>query len=211
MMAGKRFWLMIAVLLTATVCLHLVWHGEAVALAKPLASFPTVLGALQSHDSPLENWEVQAVQVDDYLSRVYRGSSGLTLYLYIGYYKSQRAGQTVHTPTNCLPGSGWQVVTASYLNLSLPNGEQGTLNSIVVGKGLDQQVVLYWYQAHGRVIANEYRAKFYTIWDAIKMNRTDATLVRVVTPILDDESKARESAVAFAKQTLVQLDELIPR
>ncbi len=209
-MAGARFWLMIAVLLSAAISLHLAWHGEAVPLARPLASFPTALGALQSHDAPLENWQVQAVQVDDYLSRVYRGSGGPLLYLYIGYYKSQRAGQTVHTPTNCLPGSGWQAVTASYLKLSLPNGQLGDVNSYVVEKGLNRQVVLYWYQAHGRILANEYRAKFYTILDAIKLNRTDATLVRISTPILDDEVMARERAVAFAQQTLVQLEALIP-
>jgi EpsI family protein len=211
MSASVRFWLVFALLLGATVVLHLGLHGEEVPLARPLANFPLVLGALQGRDLPLENWELEVVHVDDYVSRVYSSPGAPPVYLYIGYYASQRAGDTLHTPRNCLPGSGWQPVTATEIDLRLPSGRRAPANFYVVEKGLDRLVVLYWYQAHGRVVANEYRAKFYTIWDAIKLNRTDATLVKIDTPVRHDEAKAREFAVTFATQVLNQLDGYLPR
>jgi len=211
MSAGARFWVMIVVLLGAATGLPLFWHGEVVPSTRPLATFLLVVGALQGRDLPLEDWELQVVRVDDYLSRVYSGPGAPPLYLYIGYYSSQRAGQTLHTPRNCLPGSGWQPVTAAELKLSLPSGQHAPANFYVVEKGLDRQVVLYWYQAHGRVVANEYRAKFYTVLDAIRLNRTDAALVKINTPILRGEAEARERAVAFATQLLNELDHYLPR
>src|SRR5205807_7625149 len=112
-----RFWVMIVVLLGASTGPRLFWHGEAVPLTRPLASLPLVFGVLQGRDLPLQNWELQVVRVDDYVSRVYSAPGVPPLYLYIGYYSSQRAGQTLHTPRNCLPGSGWQPVTAAELKL----------------------------------------------------------------------------------------------
>lgn len=211
MSADARFWMMTVVLLGATSGLHLSRHREAVPPMRPLATFPVVLGALQGRDLPLENWELRVVRVDDYLSRVYSSPGIPPVYLYIGYYGSQRAGETLHTPRNCLPGSGWQSVTAAQIDLRLPGGQRAPVNFYVVEKGLDRRVVIYWYQAHGRVVANEYRAKLFTIWDAIRLNRTDATLVKIDTPILHDEVKARECAVAFATQVLNQLDGYLPR
>ena len=48
------------------------------------------------------------------------------------------------------------------------------MNRYVIQKGVDRQLVLYWYQSHGRVVANEYWSKFYLIRDAVRLNRTDA-------------------------------------
>jgi EpsI family protein len=53
-----------------------------------------------------------------------------------------------------------------------------------------RQFVIYWYQAHGRSVANEYMAKIYMVADAIRMNRTDGALVRVITPIASSEDIA---------------------
>ena len=202
---------MVSILLGAAAGLPLFWHGEAVPASRPLSSFPLVVGALQGRDLSLEDWQLQGVKVDDFLSRVYSAPGTPALYLYIGYYNSQRAGETLHTPRNCLPGSGWQPVTVSEIDLRLPGGQHAPANFYVVEKGLDRQVVLYWYQAHGRVVANEYWAKFYTVLDAIRLNRTDAALIKINTPIFQGEAEARERAVAFATLLLNELDHYLPR
>ena len=63
----------------------------------------------------------------------------------------------------------------------------------MIEKGLDQQVVLYWYQSHGRVIANEYRSKIFMVYDAARLNRSDAALVRVTSPKSAQSSRAQRS------------------
>ncbi len=93
-----------------------------------------------------------------------------------------------------------------------PAGRQpATVNLYIIQKGLEKQIVLYWYQSHGRIIASEYWGKIYMVVDAIRLNRTDSALVRVSTPIGNDEAAARQKLIVFANQVLPRLDEAIPR
>jgi EpsI family protein len=208
MTVNARFWGMVGVLLAATTGLHLLSHGEAVPPAKPLTDLPVVLGGRSAVDVPMDPRIVRALGVDTYLSRVYLDNAG-ELGLYVGYYKSQRTGVTIHSPKNCLPGGGWEPIKSGYLDLPGADGRHVTVNQYIIEKGLERRLVLYWYQSHGRIIANEYRGKFYLVLDAIRLNRTDSALVRITTPIRPDEDQARERAVAFAQQVLHELDNLI--
>ena len=209
---NKRFWLMIAVLAGATMLLHVVSHGEAVPLRTPLAHIPFALGVWQGRDLPLEQRIVDALGVDDYVSRVYggRGPDRSPLFLYVGYYKSQRSGKLIHSPKNCLPGAGWEPVSSGRINLALPDGRSRSVNLYVVENGLERQVVVYWYQSHGRIIASEYWGKIYMVVDALRFNRTDAALVRVSTPVGADEARARERSLEFASRLVGQLKDSIP-
>ena len=88
------------------------------------------------------------------------------------------------------------------------------INRYVIQKGLDSQFVLYWYQSHGRVIASEYVSKFFLVRDAIGLNRTDGSLVRVIVPIppqqADGEAQAERTAVDFVKVMFPLLGHYLP-
>ena len=94
----------------------------------------------------------------------------------------------------------------------LPN--EISVNRYVIQKGLDRQLVLYWYQSHGRVIANEYWSKFYLIRDAVALNRTDAALVRVIVPIAPNSdgasARAEQQAVEFVQKLYPVLPAYLP-
>ena len=86
------------------------------------------------------------------------------------------------------------------------------MNLYVIRKDLDQQIVLYWYQSHGRVVASEYWGKFYMVYDALRLNRTDAAMVRITVPVRNgDADAARNQAIAFAKQVATDVEQVIPR
>jgi EpsI family protein len=210
MKANLRFWTMVLALTGATVGLHALSHGEPVVLSSPLSNFPLELGSWHGRELPLDRETLKVVAVDDYLNRVYQAPAGGAVGLYVGYYQSQQTGDVIHSPKNCLPGSGWQPVTAGRLSIFLPNGALAPVNLYVIEKGLDRQLVLYWYQSHGRIIASEYWAKFYMVRDAVRMNRTDSALVRIVTPLKPDRQGAQERATAFAQQMLTPLQSFIP-
>ncbi len=81
----------------------------------------------------------------------------------------------------------------------------------MVSKGEDKSVVLYWYQARDRVIASEYRAKFYLVADAIRYNRTDTALVRVVVPVSgSDSAAATKTAEEFVQAFFMDLRRHLP-
>ncbi len=215
MKAGARYWLMVAVFLVATAGMAHLTHGESTPPAKPMSEFPTKIGPWASViEWPLDKETVDLLGVTDYLSRGYwePGMAQNLLGLYIGYFRSQRTGASIHSPKNCLPGAGWNPTQSSIYPLKLDDGRTVPINLYTLRKGLDSEVVLYWYQSHGRIVASEYWGKFYLVYDALRLNRTDAALVRITVPVDNgDEAKAQERALSFAKQITGDLDEIIPR
>jgi EpsI family protein len=131
--------------------------------------------------------------------------------LFIAYFPSQRTGDTIHSPKNCLPGAGWTFLQSGRAELDA--GKQHLrVGQYVIAKGMERELVLYWYQAHGRAVASEYWAKFYLVADSIRMNRTDGSLVRVITAILpgEDEHSAEARAADFVRQFVPTVGRFIP-
>jgi EpsI family protein len=158
---------------------------EAIPQSKSLVAFPTRIGEWRMlREGVIEPDEMDVLRADDYLTRQYEGSGGKEASLFVAYFRSQRAGQTPHSPKNCLPGSGWTWSVADAIRLNIGGRAQPIeINRYVVSKGTEHAVVLYWYQSRDRVVASESRAAMFTAWDALRYNRTDTELVRVVTPV----------------------------
>jgi EpsI family protein len=163
-------------------------------------------------DWPLDQNTIDVLGMTDYVNRGYFSGSQGQVGLFVGYFRSQRTGVSIHSPKNCLPGSGWQPEQSAIYQLPLDDGREVPVNLYIVRKGLEEQLVLYWYQAHGRVVASEYWGKFYLVYDALRLNRTDAALIRITAPIdHGNEEQARSRAIAFAKQIIHDIDQIIPR
>lgn len=174
-----------------------------------LAALPPVIDGWKGREAtPLADDVVALLGVDDYIHRTYVSESGALVGLYAGYYRSQRQGDTIHSPQNCLPGAGWRPVSST--TVRLPSGGGSVpVNQYVIQKGLDQQVVLYWYQGRGRVVANEYKNKALLMWDAATLQRTNGGLVRVIAPMSPGRDAAADAA-AFATALLPRLQRLMP-
>ena len=172
---------------------------EIVPAREPLSGLPMQIGSWMGHDSPPMDPQIRDVLgVDDYIDRTYYSPELFPTGLYVGYYRSQREGDTIHSPLNCLPGAGWNPVTKGHITIPVEGDGRIEINRIVIQKGMDRQLVLYWYQSHGRVIASEYWGKIYTVLDALRTNRTDAAMVRIVCPIPGNRSQTEVSAERFA-------------
>ncbi|MGA7623038.1 MAG: exosortase C-terminal domain/associated protein EpsI [Candidatus Acidiferrales bacterium] len=205
-----RLWMTAALLLGAFFLLRSVSHGEPVLPHQPLRDLPYTIGSWTGQESPLSDRIVQAVSVSDYTNRFYYSVGSSPIQLYVGFYGSQETGDTIHSPKNCLPGAGWDPVHAGFATIPVA-GRQITVNEYVVQQDQDKELVFYWYQGRGRVIASEYAGKFWMVADAISRNRTDGALVRLNTPITENESTARARLVGFTQELFPKLDELIPK
>ncbi len=195
----------------ALLFLHSVSHGERVVMRRPLRELPLNLKEWSGTEIPIEKQIVVAAGVDDYVNRIYRNSQdGAGIALYVGYYGSQRSGDTIHSPKNCLPGSGWQPLTVSRIEIPLAGRPPIQVNQYVVEKGLDRQLVMYWYQGRGRVIASEYAGKWWMVVDAIRRNRTDGALVRVSSPLQGGEESTRLRVTGFCRELYPYLHDFIP-
>ncbi len=198
----------------------------------PLELLPHQIENRHAEDIPISPATLEVLGHGRFLNRIYAGraAAGVTdvpaipakgpaaidaaipVSLFIGYFPTQRTGQAIHSPQNCLPGAGWTFESSGITTLAAADGRRYQVGEYVITDGTQKQEVLYWYRAHGRSIASDYRAKLYMLLDAIRYNRTDGALVRVITPLLPGEpnSAAHLRAANFAGQVAALLPAYIP-
>ena len=199
------------VLVAGVTALPLLSRGESVPLRRSLDRFPIEVGAWRGISEALPPSELAILRVTDYLNRLYAAPGKAPIWLYVGYYETQRQGQIIHSPQQCLPGSGWNFLSRQYLTLGLPGrASPVTINNVLVGKGEERLIVLYWYQERGRIVANEYKAKLYMITDAVMQNRTDGALVRLSAPVRGSQEQTIQQLLEFARLMFPSLTEFLP-
>jgi EpsI family protein len=178
---------------------------------RALAQFPTSLGSWTLLQEGVVDEDTRAVlKADDLLNRYYSGN-GVGANLFVAAFRSQRSGKAPHSPKNCLPGSGWTPLESSFASIDVGGPAPIQVNRYVVAHGDERSLVLYWYQSRERSIASEYKAKFWVVVDAMRLNRTDTALVRVVVPIVNrDEAAADKSAADFIRSFYGPLRQYLP-
>jgi exosortase D (VPLPA-CTERM-specific) len=183
-------------------------------MREPLSLFPRTIDGWQGSSGLLEPEIESALGADDYFSGYYRHPEELAgIDLFLTYYFSQTDGDAIHSPAVCLPGAGWEVFGISTTEVALPGTGLGrvTLNRATIQRGLERQLVYYWFEGRGRQVTNDFVAKFYTVADGMTSGRSDGGLVRVITPIgADGEAAADARLQRFLVATVDRLPAFIP-
>jgi len=211
---SRRARLIVSCALLAATLLVLQFRsaGEAIPLRKSLDTFPSAVGDWRARDAAsLEPEIVNLLKVNDYVMQRYVDGGGRMLWLYIAYWATQRKGGEIHSPQNCLPGSGWEPVEASKLVIPLGAAVPPiTVNRYLIQKEGNRQVVLYWYHSQGKDVAGEVQAKIAMVWNAFLNNRTDGALVRISTPVQGSVSETTERLVRYVQAVHPILGEYLP-
>lgn len=207
-----RFWIVAMVILAAAIFLQARKGAETV---KHAGSLPSKIGDWTATDIPISQEELDILGPGEYLQRNYENKSQPqpSINLLIPFFPAQSAGDTIHSPDHCLLGAGWFPVSRERIHLARPDGSSIPVNRYVVSSMGERELVLYWFQAHDRVVASEWSAKYYLVSDSIHLHRSDGAMVRLMTPMLDGESPdaAQARMMQFGSQLLPLLDNYIPR
>jgi EpsI family protein len=214
-----RFGIVALLMLATALLLQLHARGEMYPSRPSLSSFPAQIDGWTGTDESLDPETLAILGPGEFLVRDYVSAPGNAdqppdwMNLYIAYFPSQKTGDTIHSPNHCLPGAGWVPISREVVQITRPDGSSFPVNRYVVSKLDDRQLVLYWFQAHGRIVASEYWAKYYLVADSIRMNRSDGALVRLMTPMRNGESaeEAEARVMKLGSQLLPLLDNFIPR
>jgi EpsI family protein len=220
-MRSLRLWFVVLAMLFTSLVLHVRGDVDRVLPSRPLSELPTTIGIRTATDIPMDQETLDVLGQGDFLNRVYMLPASARaahrndiapVALFIGYFPTQRTGQSIHSPQNCLPGAGWTFQSRGITVLTDATGKSYRVGEYLITNGAAAQEVLYWYQMHGRSIASDYKAKLYTLADSIRYGRTDAALVRITTPLDpgEDRLEARKRAVDFAEQITPLLPAYIP-
>ena len=238
MMTSLSYWAVVALCAITAMAVLVRGSRDRLPSSTPLTELPKDLGALHGEDYPIPAEALELLGQGSFLNRIYdvdnqepatplsenagvetpelpaNGTRRLSrpVGLFIGYFPTQRTGQSIHSPQNCLPGAGWSFESSGTTLIEAGGGQQKTVGDYLISNGTSEDEVLYWYQSHGRTIASDYRAKFYMLTDAIRYGRTDAALVRIIVPLsgTEDRQAAHQRAVAFAERLLPLLPAYVP-
>lgn len=153
--------------------------------------FPMHLEGWTGTSLSLEQQYIDALRFDDYVLAEYRHDGSQPVTFYSAYYRSQRKGQSAHSPQSCLPGGGWEISSLKNLDFAPVSGlaHQLHANRAVIEKGNQKQIVLYWFKQRDRILTSEYLVKFYLFWDALLRARTDGALVRIASLVGPGETE----------------------
>jgi EpsI family protein len=178
-------------------------------------NFPLHVGKWQGRNDYLSQYYLNELKLTDYTIINYtQPESGSNINFYSAYYQSQRKGVSVHSPKACIPGDGWQITQFGQLDFpdTKLDGNVLRVNRAIIQKGDSRQLVYYWFQQRGRTITNEYLMKWYLFYDAITMNRTDGSLLRLVTSVEKNEDMevADQRLQSFMKVLLPELPAYLP-
>jgi EpsI family protein len=216
MKAGSlRFGIAAVLMLATALVLQAHSRSEYFPPRASLSSLPLQIDGWTGTDSVLDQQTLDILGPGEFLVRDYENASQPQPWidLYIAYFPTQKAGDTIHSPNHCLPGAGWVPTSREVVQIARPDGSSFPVNRYVVSKSGERQLVLYWFQAHGRTVASEYWAKYYLVSDSVRMNRSDGGLVRLLTPMPDGESRdvAQARVMKLGSQLIPLLDNYIPR
>ena len=213
MKSSMRFGiLLVLILLMGAIVNGWSYLGEAHVERRELKDFPQTVGTWQrtGNDQILDDETLKVLKASDYLLRDFRKPEGTIANLYVGYYASQRSGATYHSPLNCLPGSGWTLSEPAKAMITLPDGSSFAANKYVIQNGDYKSLMIYWYQGRGRNVASEYWGKVYTVFDSVRLRRSDGAMVRVTVGIGNSEAEAEKAAIEFASAASAVLPEYVP-
>jgi len=199
--------LVVLLLVACTGALAAAARRPVVAATPRLGELPYQVEAWQGREAAaLDDETVQQLGADAFLNRSYSDLATSPIGLYVAYYSQPRPGVSLHSPLNCLPGTGWET-----LDVATRDVGEGQVRRLIVRKNRDRAVVLYWYAIHGRVLASEVVSKAWLLHDSIRFRRSDAALVRIVVPVADRQGTAEAAelrALAFARAVLPHLSHL---
>jgi len=155
---------------------------KAVELAGPIDSVLASVDGYRVQNQKISEEELRIAGMSNYVARSYSRDSVPTFTTLVAYYDRQTRGKSIHSPRNCLPGAGWEVLSGGTQTVSA-NGASYVVNRYILKNRSARAVVYYWYQGRGRVVANEYAVKWNLLRDAALRGHTEEALVRVVVPV----------------------------
>jgi EpsI family protein len=192
----------------------LAWWLE---LRSPLAPTPASLGRIplgigsfEGSDLPVGATVESILKADYHLQRVYEHVHGDLVWVYVGYYGTNKGGTPEHPPRVCYTAHGWEILDTRAVPRSVDGGDDAT-EYLVELEG-QRRLVLYWYRSFRAYnLRSIFELRVDHVIGQLTEGRADGALVRLSTPISDgDRIAARNRLLHFAAMLEGELETAWP-
>jgi len=214
MLSNKRIAIILFLFAVTYAVIHTTDAVTKTPIQRPLSEFPQQLGKWSvvkknSLSAPI----IAALGTDDYIDYVYATPNGHFFNLYASYFGAVGVTGGYHSPKNCLPGGGWKFTDIRPLELETHRSppRHFSVNLATIQNGAEKQLMIYWFQNRGRIIASEYWEKIYLVLDSIFKRRRDGSFIRIITAYPENNSPQNDSELKeFVGLTLTTLENFLP-
>jgi EpsI family protein len=201
---------------------HFLAHRAVIPPRDTFTSFPLKIDDWRcARNEPLDPAIIENLGATDTLVCNYVSADHTSVIdLYIGYHATQireegggSAENSIHPPAHCLPGSGWDIIDSHTVPIGLPGltDPDGKAKRLIIAKGTERELVYYWYQMGGRVVAEDWEKILFVGYDRATRGRTDGALVRFTMPIGRMSDQAADAQLLdFARRIVPLLPRFVP-
>ena len=164
-------------------------------------ALPTEFNGWRSVDLEIDQAVSDMLAADHNVQRAYLHPLGYQIFVYVGYYGTERGGTPEHTPDICYPAQGWQIVESM---IQRAGGQGGfDLREFVVEQAGERRLVHYWYRTGSQSgLTSVVGLRLRHVVDRMTENRGDGALVRLSTPL-------DSSNIASARTRLFSMDRVV--
>jgi exosortase D (VPLPA-CTERM-specific) len=175
-----------------------------------IENFPLRMGIWQGNSVPVDSEIVETSGAESSFMAEYRNGNLEVVSLYIGYRGSAflENENFFHSPTVCLPSSGWKTLKTSVQTIANapPFGELKVTQMLIENTGR-RQLVYFWFQTKDRSTHDKNINRFHLTLHALQKDNTHDLFIRTIMPIKKNESEeeAGKRMNLFVRETLTTL------
>ncbi len=208
----KEFWIILVLFILTGILINLLRYSRVESKRLPLfSSLPLQLGDWNGQEYFFSDETNQVLKADTYAFRKYTSGEGKELWLFLAYFKSQKYGSQIHSPKNCLPGSGWKIMSRKKILIKTDTGSDLKVNKLLISDKLSREVMYYWFQTRSGIITSELGLKLDLVFNSLKRAPTDAAFIRINLPLNQlSEKEAQLVLEDFLKVFQPRIKEVLP-
>jgi len=175
-----------------------------------IESFPVVFNGWTGRADPIDLEIIDASGAEEAFNGVYQGPEG-QVSLYMGY-RSTAFLENVnffHSPTVCLPGSGWKTLSQSKYEIpDMPVFGTLPVTVMVMQSMGTKHLVYFWFQTKDKATHDKNINRFHLALHAMKKDNTHDLFIRPITGIAAGETieEAKQRMDSFVREMMVTLD-----
>ena len=172
-----------------------------------LSLVPSSAGGYTGIDGRMDSESLLFYGADATLYRTYRREGSRPIWLFLGYFGSQQEYSQIHSPKNCYPGAGWNILREGSVSVDAPSGPVRA-KRLVISNGAESHIVVYWFATPEGAVTDEFALKWYQAKQSLFGKPQVSTFVRFSTPVPDgvDASAAEENLLLFIESLTASVE-----
>ena len=147
-----------------------------------LGLLPEDIAGYMGSDNFLEPASLSVLGADGTLFRTFLRDDSPPIWLFLGYFGAQQEHSQIHSPKNCYPGSGWNILQEGIITVTIPDGAIRA-KKLLISDGVQRRIVIYWFSTPTGPVTDEFALKWYQAGRSLSGKPQVSTFVRFSTVI----------------------------